>query len=487
MLDTLTVTSNRGNVSRSTTSTAPARSRRAPRRPACATSAPRARCVLLNGRRLPTYPLPDFQDLRQPGHDPARRGRPHRNPEGGGSAIYGSDAIAGVINIITRTRTKDSRSRLPTRASLHNGRFGERTEGSSPPAMGNYDKDGYNLFGSVEFFERDPQLWSSVAEPGEPALRGPCRRSFGTHVQLLVPRATSTSRPSRPAATARSRAASALRPLQRFEAVPATPPRQRRAGRRLRISDKMQWHGELQLSSDPESYISANPTTATTSRRSPGSTPNTGQLNPPLYERGLPVDQPVQHHRRGREHQRLPLSLRRRQRRRRDAQHELSLPDRPEGHRRDWDYDTAIGVMGGHTKDRWARRSSACRASTRRSATPSLARWPTTSSTSRAATRSAAPTAPRAEHAVPDLRLRTARTARSSVDGNVDRRDRAVAGRGAAAVLGRRGAPRVDGAVADRQPGRRRHRRASRSRNPTGRATSARSSAELQDPDHEEP
>jgi iron complex outermembrane receptor protein len=59
--------------------------------------------VLINGRRVaPSVLADDAQLLRRPEHDPARCGRSHRVPEGGASVIYGSDPVAGVVNIILR-------------------------------------------------------------------------------------------------------------------------------------------------------------------------------------------------------------------------------------------------------------------------------------------------------------------------------------------------------------------------------------------------
>ena len=76
----------------------------------------------------------------------------------GGSAIYGSDAIAGVINIITRSSYEGLEVGVSDQASLQNGQFGERTA-SLTGGLGNYDNDGYNLFGTVEWFQRDSVFW----------------------------------------------------------------------------------------------------------------------------------------------------------------------------------------------------------------------------------------------------------------------------------------------------------------------------------------
>ena len=65
----------------------------APITPSC--SSPAAASPTSASRRRPRV-------VSRPVADPVRRRRAHRNPEGRASAIYGSDAVAGVVNVILR-------------------------------------------------------------------------------------------------------------------------------------------------------------------------------------------------------------------------------------------------------------------------------------------------------------------------------------------------------------------------------------------------
>jgi outer membrane receptor protein involved in Fe transport len=120
--------------------------------------------VLLNGRRL--APLPgggaESQDLNQIPMDAVERVEILRD---GASAIYGSDAIAGVINIITR---KDMRGAVVTlELGDRDAPGGESGRGS---VTGGYGWDRGNLTYSLEHFrenavyERDiPRLANRLA------------------------------------------------------------------------------------------------------------------------------------------------------------------------------------------------------------------------------------------------------------------------------------------------------------------------------------
>jgi len=106
--------------------------------------------VLLNGRRMAPYGLADdgqrtFVDLSTIPLDAVERVEIVKD---GASAIYGSDAIAGVVNIITKQDYKG----LILNASYSQTRYGD---GKSPKAsitggFGDMSKDKYNLFFTLE-------------------------------------------------------------------------------------------------------------------------------------------------------------------------------------------------------------------------------------------------------------------------------------------------------------------------------------------------
>ena len=106
--------------------------------------------VLLNGRRMAPYGLADdgqrtFVDLSTIPLDAVERVEIVKD---GASAIYGSDAIAGVVNIITKQDFKG----IVLNASYGQTRYGD---GKTPKAsitggFGDLSKDKYNVFFTLE-------------------------------------------------------------------------------------------------------------------------------------------------------------------------------------------------------------------------------------------------------------------------------------------------------------------------------------------------
>jgi iron complex outermembrane receptor protein len=129
--------------------------------------------VLLNGRRLPAYPLADYNEVFT-NVDAIPLGAIERVEilKSGGGAIYGSDAVAGVINIITKTAFTglqlDYSNEKSIKHGLGNGLFGQRSGGITA-GFGDYAKDGYNVMGTIEMFNRDALMWRSVVKDVNPA------------------------------------------------------------------------------------------------------------------------------------------------------------------------------------------------------------------------------------------------------------------------------------------------------------------------------
>lgn len=350
MLDTLTVTSNRSNVSTINDVNGAGTFSPGASQATLRNLGAQSTLLLLNGRRLPTYPLPNFQEtfsnLDTIPLDAVDRIEVLKV---GGSAIYGSDAIAGVINIITRSSFEGLQISASDQASRH-GRFGERTEGLTG-GLGNYDKNGYNLFGSVEFFERDPQIWSKVLSQVNPRYAS-VSPSFGTPSSYSFP-GNLDFQAIAPGCTGPIKGGECFyNRYSRFQAVPATHRVNAVLGGDLRLSDKMQWHTELQLSAIHESYISANPIYGNDQPPITWLNASTGQLNPPLFERGLPVTNPF--NTTGEDENTNDFRYRFDDANSGEETRSTSYRFLTglKGTVSDWDYDTAIGVMGGHTKDR---------------------------------------------------------------------------------------------------------------------------------------
>lgn len=110
--------------------------------------------ILLDGRRITDYPLPyngesNFVNLTA---IPMAAVERIEVLSGGASAIYGSDAIAGVVNIILR---KNLGNTLDV-----NVRYGDTSEGGGESqrlqAVGGYNRESFNLTVAAEYLTRDP-------------------------------------------------------------------------------------------------------------------------------------------------------------------------------------------------------------------------------------------------------------------------------------------------------------------------------------------
>src|SRR5689334_9311945 len=106
--------------------------------------------VLLNGRRLAVYGLADdgqrsFVDLNQVPFDAVERIEVLKD---GASAIYGSDAVAGVVNIILRQQFTGVTA-TGTVGTTYKG-DGDQWRGAVTAGIGDLTKDKYNAFITVD-------------------------------------------------------------------------------------------------------------------------------------------------------------------------------------------------------------------------------------------------------------------------------------------------------------------------------------------------
>ncbi|MET0208928.1 MAG: TonB-dependent receptor plug domain-containing protein, partial [Burkholderiaceae bacterium] len=115
-----------------------------------------ATLVLLNGRRVANFGLADgakdtFVNVDSIPADVIERVEVLKD---GASAIYGSDAMAGVINIITRS----SYNGVGASASYtfnENPSRGAQRQASVVAGFGDLDKDRFNVFANVEAYRRE--------------------------------------------------------------------------------------------------------------------------------------------------------------------------------------------------------------------------------------------------------------------------------------------------------------------------------------------
>jgi len=116
-----------------------------------------ATLVLINGRRLAAYAQPEFQttfvDLNSVPVGAVERIEILKD---GASAIYGSEAMAGVVNIILR----ESYTGLETEAAYGQSsrNDGETHRGSISWGTGNLASDHFNAYATLDMRQRDPMF-----------------------------------------------------------------------------------------------------------------------------------------------------------------------------------------------------------------------------------------------------------------------------------------------------------------------------------------
>src|ERR1700712_1561444 len=103
--------------------------------------------VLLNGRRIANSAFnASAPDLNTIPFAAIERVEVLRD---GASALYGTDAIAGVVNFITRRDYRGGTVTVGADAPQHAG--GSAHSANVGLGVGDYDKDGFNFFGFVDF------------------------------------------------------------------------------------------------------------------------------------------------------------------------------------------------------------------------------------------------------------------------------------------------------------------------------------------------
>lgn len=115
-----------------------------------------ATLVLVDGHRLAPYPLSDdgerqFVDVNSIPFNAVERIEVLKD---GASAIYGSDAIAGVVNVILKKQITGVESLFEVGDSQHGG--GASRHIAIGAGTGDLTKDGYNVYLTAEYREQDP-------------------------------------------------------------------------------------------------------------------------------------------------------------------------------------------------------------------------------------------------------------------------------------------------------------------------------------------
>lgn len=124
--------------------------------------------VLIDGHRMAPYPLADdaqrqFVDISSIPFEAVDRIEVLKD---GASAVYGSDAVSGVVNVILKKTYNGTIVKVDGGNSQHGG--GKNVKVSLTHGFGDLANDGYNAFGSIEYrhadaikvYQRDGYNWA---------------------------------------------------------------------------------------------------------------------------------------------------------------------------------------------------------------------------------------------------------------------------------------------------------------------------------------
>ncbi|SFG00197.1 iron complex outermembrane recepter protein [Duganella sp. CF458] len=125
--------------------------------------------VLIDGKRMAPYPLSDdaqrqFVDVSSIPFDAVERVEVLKD---GASAMYGSDAVSGVVNVILKKTFNGTNIKVDAGNSQHGG--GQNHKVALTHGFGDLANDGYNAFASLEYrhadpikvSQRDDQIWAN--------------------------------------------------------------------------------------------------------------------------------------------------------------------------------------------------------------------------------------------------------------------------------------------------------------------------------------
>ncbi len=115
--------------------------------------------VLINGRRVPVNPLADASGAGSAFNTnqiPVSAIDRVEILKDGGSAIYGADAVAGVVNFILRRDYQGAAATLDYGVSSRSD--GEEKRATVTAGFGSLASQRFNVLGSIEVFKRDPIL-----------------------------------------------------------------------------------------------------------------------------------------------------------------------------------------------------------------------------------------------------------------------------------------------------------------------------------------
>lgn len=137
--------------------------------------------TLLNGRRVSNYGMADggqetFVNIDALPSEIIERVEILLD---GASAVYGSDAVAGVINVITKKHFQGTTLRASARQSLLNSKLDKDQTASITSGFGDLNSDGFNVFGHLEAYHRNPYTDRQIENTVGPWYLEHVNPSFG--------------------------------------------------------------------------------------------------------------------------------------------------------------------------------------------------------------------------------------------------------------------------------------------------------------------
>jgi len=151
---------------------------------------PRATLFLVDGRRMANYGLisTDYGALTDLNGIPLSMVDHIEIAHGGASAIYGADAMAGVVNIILK---KDYRG-AEVGASFGVSQRGDAEQQRQYASFGEQTPGGGNVFVSVDHFTRNPLIgsqrkWATMDQRLSGQADGRYRAGYGTNAYQVSP------------------------------------------------------------------------------------------------------------------------------------------------------------------------------------------------------------------------------------------------------------------------------------------------------------
>lgn len=260
--------------------------------------------ILLNSRRVAPYALADynevFTNLDALPLDAVEQVQILKN---GGSSIYGSDAVAGVINIITRSDYHGVTVSANRDQSIANEQF-HKTTASITGGFGDLATDRYNVLANLELFKRGSVMWRDVVDDINPAYgkkftavapgSGLMFGNRGAPSTFSYPGNLIGQGPVPGCTTLNAGGLCAYDRFSRFQVEPEADRANMLVSGKFNISDTLQGFAEVLYSHTKTVYQSAYDTYGSTTADSVWGNPATGQLKTFVY-RGLPATHPLNH------------------------------------------------------------------------------------------------------------------------------------------------------------------------------------------------